>query len=859
MTDLTSWLAALDEARLERVLSRRPDATAGSIPRNLNELGQRLGHPQSVAMILDAAPSPLRQVSEALLALSTPRTEARLRKLLERREPDHDAAVAGTLERLYDCAIAWSCEDGSIGLAAGLAQVFPRPLGLGPPLHSALERMPGNSLVRALRNLGEPKPPTRRNDAAAALQRRLTDPAAVRAIVAAAPPSIVDQLHAIAGRGSADTGGALGSAAFDVAAPDFDSAEFEFHDDYFPDNGFSTGRAHDAYVHTNNFGRYAARFEAEIWAIERGLMSGTTFGGETYMPAEIASALRGTAYAPFTPYPPPIPSTVIDPITVESGAAAAAADFAGQAVAVLDLIARAPLTQLKSGGIGARDLTRVAKTVGIDQTAVRLTIELAVEAGLVAMDRGFLQASETYSSWREMDPAAAYSVLIDAWLGIALTPTEATDAEGRATRLPQRRGTHSDAPAARDVLLTVLASLPPGRATTRAGVAPALVWSRPRVRQIPQDVRTPYATVWAEADRLGIIAAGALSRIGHAIDDRDGTQLATVLRAVLPASTDAARFGSDLTVLVSGSPSARVSSVLDHAADRESRGAGVTWRFSPASVRRALDDGADPGDLLAALEAIAVGELPQPLRYLVNDVARRHGELRISKASTVIRGDDAALLAQVAADRGLRGLGLRLVAPTVIASAKSESETLLALRAAGYLPVLEALDPSATPAPTFAAASRIPRPPARSPADRPSLLPRGGGSSRLPADSVVSPRALAVHLLAAQTVIAADTADAADRAEAADRADAAAATATEKVVGQLNPRLSADEIHQLAYAIETGGSVSITYESTSGARTQRVIGDANLGGGMLNAWCYLRDDERFFLVDRILSVAPGSP
>ena len=82
---------------------------------------------------------------------------------------------------------------------------------------------------------------------------------------------------------------------------------------------------------------------------------------------------------------------------------------------------------------------------------------------------------------------------------------------------------------------------------------------------------------------------------------------------------------------------------------------------------------------------------------------------------------------------------------------------------------------------------------------------------------------------------------------------------TEHVLDQLNPRLSGDEIHQLAHAVETGGSVSITYESSSGARTQRVIGDLKLAGGILNAWCFLRDDERYFLVDRILSVAPGTP
>ena len=643
---MTSWLAALDGDGLAAVLSRRPDATAGSIPRTLDELGQRLGHPRSVERVLEAVPTPLRQVSEALLALREPRTEADLRALLERSQPDHDAAVASTLQRLYECALAWPAVDGSIGVAAGLAQVIPSPLGLGPPLRSVVDQMTAHSLRRALQKLGEPRPPGRREDAAALLRQRLADPAEVRAIVATAPASIAQQLYAIAGNG--DTVGPDGGE-FDRDGIESDGRDGSgFHgrvigsffarvDDVLDDDPLDA-RARGVTglgFHDFSYGGFAQRYEAERWAIERGLMGGNTFGGATYLPAEITLALRGTAFhAPFTPHPPPIPSADVDPATVESGAAAAATDFAGQTMAVLDLIARAPLAQLKSGGVGMRELARVAKTVDIDPAAVRLAVELIAELGLVAMDSGFLRTTETYSTWRELDPPAAYASLLDAWLAMTFTPTVTTDFDGRTIGLLHRRGAHDDAPAARDVLLTVLASLPPGRATTRAGVAPALVWARPSVRRLRQDANAPYATVWAEAERLGVIAAGALSRIGHAIDDRDGHAPDAVLRSTLPASTDSARFGSDLTVLVPGSPSARVSSLLDRTADRESRGAGVTWRFSPGSVRRALDEGSDPDDLLAALDDIAVGELPQPLRYLINDVARRHGELQVAAART---------------------------------------------------------------------------------------------------------------------------------------------------------------------------------------------------------------------------------
>ena len=63
-------------------------------------------------------------------------------------------------------------------------------------------------------------------------------------------------------------------------------------------------------------------------------------------------------------------------------------------------------------------------------------------------------------------------------------------------------------------------------------------------------------------------------------------------------------------------------------------------------------------DLVAALRGIAVGEsLPQPLEYLVFDVARRHGEVRVRAVGCVIRAEDPALLAEIAAHRGLATCG----------------------------------------------------------------------------------------------------------------------------------------------------------------------------------------------------------
>ena len=163
------------------------------------------------------------------------------------------------------------------------------------------------------------------------------------------------------------------------------------------------------------------------------------------------------------------------------------------------------------------------------------------------------------------------------------------------------------------------------------------------------------------------------------------------MTSLLPASSDSAIFGSDLTVMVFGSPTARVSQLLDSAATRESRGAGITWRFTRDTVRGVLDAGTGAAQLETKLASIATGDLPQPLRYLLHDIARRHGELQVSAAVSVIRGDDVARIAEAAADRGLRALGLRLVAPTVLTSLQQTDVTLAALRReASYFPMPEA-------------------------------------------------------------------------------------------------------------------------------------------------------------------------
>ena len=124
-------------------------------------------------------------------------------------------------------------------------------------------------------------------------------------------------------------------------------------------------------------------------------------------------------------------------------------------------------------------------------------------------------------------------------------------------------------------------------------------------------------------------------------------------------------------------------------ADVESRGGATVYRFSPESVRRALDAGWSSTQVLTALQDASRTPVPQPLEYLVGDIARRHGQTRVGSVAAFIRSDDTAVLDSMMADRGLAALQLRRVAPTVVVSPAHTMVVLEMLRENGFAPIAE--------------------------------------------------------------------------------------------------------------------------------------------------------------------------
>lgn len=78
-----------------------------------------------------------------------------------------------------------------------------------------------------------------------------------------------------------------------------------------------------------------------------------------------------------------------------------------------------------------------------------------------------------------------------------------------------------------------------------------------------------------------------------------------------------------------------------------------------------------------------------------------------------------------------------------------------------------------------------------------------------------------------------------------------------RLQGQLNlePGYASSSCHPLIEeAMENRGKVRITYFSTTGGHTERIIEPILVDGGYLVAYCHLRGGERTFRLDRIFAV-----
>lgn len=199
------------------------------------------------------------------------------------------------------------------------------------------------------------------------------------------------------------------------------------------------------------------------------------------------------------------------------------------------------------------------------------------------------------------------------------------------------------------------------------------------------------------AEVLGLAVDGTVTPTGRAVLGGDVAAAA----ADLPPTVEGVYLQHDLTVIAPGPLSPADDEALRTVADLEAPGLAARYRVSEDSVRRAFRAGTTRDDLLALLDRLSTTDVPQPLTYLVDQVAARDGGIVVDTAptgtGTLVHGTPDQL-DLIGVDAELRHLTWERVDLTALATVHPPHVVHAALEEQRYPAVLTAAARPATQA-----------------------------------------------------------------------------------------------------------------------------------------------------------------
>lgn len=774
--ELREW----DDKALTGLLVARPDLVT-PVPADLSELATRAGGRASVARAVEGLDRFTLQVVDGLVHLPEPADSAGLRGLLG----ISDDLLVPVLDRIRGLALLWGPPD-EMRLVRALREAVGAPAGLGPPASVALAAYPPERVHQVVADAG--LGPTDPASAAAALAGLFADH---------------DRMETLLAGANDPTRRLLDELAWGASVRRVDGVRGE-------------ARATDAR-------------SAVEWLVARGLLV-VTRPDTVVVPREVGVHLRGgRLHAALEADPPPLETVARDPGLVDRTAAGAAFTAVQAVEKLLEAWAVNGPPVLRAGGIGVRDLRRAASAQDVSEHTLALLAEVAYTAGLLAPSDDLDQVwapTPAYDAWLRRPTPRRWVLLASTWLETTRVPglVGERDEKDKPFQALGRDLDHGIAPEVRSAVLRSLDDLPAGTAASAESVEDLLRWRRPRRGGRLRDRLVGWTL--GEAETLGLLGRGALASTARRLLDGAGDDeaAADVLAALLPEPVDHVLLQADLTAVAPGPLTPDLARELALAADVESTGGATVYRFTESSVRRALDAGRSAVDLHTLLEQHSRTSVPQPLTYLVDDVSRRHGHVRVGAAAAFVRCDDEAVLSEILADRRAAQLRLHRLAPTVLAAQAPVDVLLDRLRAMGLSPVAETTAGDVVIARTDERrAPTRPRPPHR--------------SQQTPTRAVL---AAAVHALRAG-----------DRAAAQPRRQSEANGEPHAL-----PRTAtAETLASLRSAVADGRPRWIGYVDDTGNASERIVDPVRIEDGRLDAYDHRTGRVRPFALHRITGVA----
>ena len=814
---LADHLRALPDDGLAALVALRPDLVV-PVPADISALAARAQSRLSVARALDGLDRFTLEILDALRLTRTDDGTTTVDSVLALTAASGvDASlIRQAIERLRRLCLSYGSEH-ALHLVASLDEVSsPHPAGLGRP--------------------------------AAELDTQATalvdDPARLRRTLLAAPPAARAVLERLA------TGPPLGTIT-GASLLSGATADAVLHDAVL----------HDAVLHDATAG--GAEGESPVrWLVAHHLLVAIA-EDVVELPREVALLLRRDSgpLGALHPRPPELDGARREPAAVDQAGAGQGMEAVRHTEALLEALSTEPAPVLRAGGLGVRELRRLARSAAVTEGTAALLLEVAYAGGLlgdtsgggVGNDPAYLPAAG-YDNWRALSIAARWHRLARAWLRMTRAPSLVGQRADRDRLIPalspdvDRVG----APSQRRAVLDALADAPLGSAPTMEDIRAVLDWRTPRRTGRTATTVSACDAVLAEATALGLTGLGALTGFGRLLlgevlpeaHDPDADPLGlhadaaappgaeATLDALLPAPVDHVLLQADLTVVVPGPPEPALAAELDLVAAAES---SSVYRITAESVRRALDTGFTAADLHALFSRRSRTPVPQGLGYLVDDVARRHGGLRAGSAGGYLRSDDEALIAEVLSDRRLAALALRRLAPTVLVSPYPVPRLLGALREWGYSPVPEDANGSVV----------LSRPKLRRAAAR-SPVP-----SRRSDDPLAQPRLGAPRLAGIIEQIRHGEAV----ARAARRAPVLVRSANGSA-GTAGAHAYMQAMAVLQQAVRDRARVWVGYVDSHGGTASRLLRPVSIGGGYLRAEDERTETLHTFALHRITAAVP---
>ena len=468
-----------------------------------------------------------------------------------------------------------------------------------------------------------------------------------------------------------------------------------------------------------------------------------------------------------------------------------------------------PPTALRTGGLGVRDLKKIAEHLGIDETCAGFVAELCYLGGLLVIDSDDqILPTSAFDIWLTKSAEERWYSLVVLWL-------DTSRVSGLIGKISDKNvaplGPELDRAGASLIRRSTLKVL-----NDNPQLTPDVKSLQEIVKWInPQRANNDYVE-WTlrEAEWLGITGQGALSTFGsNLLNEKEVLEI----ESALPKPVDHILIQADNSAVAPGPLTPELASEMGTIADIESRGGATVYRFSDSSIRRGLDHGKTGDQIKTFLSKISKTPMPQPLEYLITDIAKRHGRLRVGSAHTYIRCEDEGLVQQILHDKKCEHLRLRKIAPQVLVTDFELAEVIGELREFGYLPAAENSGGVLLSQPNLRRSKSRPKP------------PRIISEFTAPKDAIVT--------AAVKTI------------RAGERS---------KKVEPIIPGTSSNETLALINQyINEGKSLIISYADNNGGVSNRIIEPISISLGTLTARDETSDEILQFRIPRINGVAPS--